>query len=486
MIKNNRREFLKKSIGLASLTTLALATGLPLFKKSKKPNIIFFLIDDLGWTDLGCYNSKVYKTPAIDKLAKEGVKFTDAYACHPMCLPSRVGVLSGQYPARLGVPGGKHGKGHSPLPLSTVTIAEALKKHDYKTFFAGKWHVGLEDAYPEHQGFDVNIGGHSKGQPATYFFPYKKEDHFANVPGLDKKGKHGEYLTDRLTDEAVDFITQNKKEQFFLFLSHYAVHTPLEAKEELTKDSQKIIDNTKYNGPAWTKEGPADCKMYQDNAVYSAMITSVDESVAKIRNTLQKLNLDDNTLIIFTSDNGGDSCKKNYNAQSTSTLPLRAGKCWLYEGGIRVPLIVSWPGKLKKNIVSDHIVTGIDHYPSILDIAGLPLRPKDHLDGKTYKNVVFGKKTKPRGPVFWNFPNLTLFDWVVGSENCSAIRHGKYKLIEFLDNKYIEMYNLEDDISEKNDLSKKEPEKAKELHQMLKNWRKEVDAPGPILPKKKK
>ncbi|MBI9019459.1 MAG: sulfatase [Phycisphaerae bacterium] len=475
----NRRNFLK----CAAATTIAnISTGCSsrgYFASKAKPNVVFILIDDMGWKDLSCYGSKIYKTPAIDQLANDGVLFSNAYAAHPMCLPSRVALMSGKYPVRYGAPGGTHPKGHSVLPLSDFTIAEAMKANGYQTFFAGKWHIGQKGAFPENQGFDINLGGHTAGQPASYFYPYKNEKKVANVPNLDG-GKNGEYLTDRLTDETVNFIKANKNKPFFVYLSHYAVHTPLEAKKDLVDQSQKIIDGTTFQGPAWTKEGPADRKMHQDNATYAAMVTSVDDSVAKIRKTLKALDLDENTIIVFTSDNGGDACKKDKIAKATSVIPLRGGKCWMYEGGIRVPMIVRWPGIAKAGTISDQVVTGPDHYPAILEMAGLPLRPKDHVDGKSYAPILSGKSNESRGPVFWHFPNLTLFDWVVGSENCSAVRDGKYKLIEFLDNNYVELYDLENDIEEKHDLSKKMPQKTSQMHQTLINWRKNVNAPGPM------
>ncbi len=452
-------------------------------KDKQKPNVVFFLIDDLGWKDLGCYGSEVYETPGIDKLAADGIRFTNAYAAHPMCLPSRVAIMSGKYPSRLGVPGGKHGKGHSPLPLEEVTIAEALKQHEYHTFFAGKWHIGKENAYPQHQGFDINLGGHAKGEPATYFYPYQIGDKVTNVPDLEG-GEEGEYLTDRLTDETIRFIKQKKDQPFFVFLSHYAVHIPLEAKDSLLKYYQAKMDTFNFRGEAWQEEGPADRKMHQDNPIYAAMVASVDESVQRIRNTLIDLELDDNTIIVFTADNGGDACKKNQNGYSTSNVPLRAGKCWMYDGGIRVPLIVYQPGSKMNGSVSEHLSTGVDHYPSILEMTGMPLLPDQHVDGISYARVLNEQEVPPRKPIFWHFPNLTLFDWVVGSENASAIFDGEYKLIEYLDNDYTEMYNLKEDISESHNLVGSLPAKTEELYNQLLQWRNEVNAPAPMLPKK--
>jgi arylsulfatase A-like enzyme len=440
--------------------------------------VIFILIDDMGWTDLGCYGSKLYKTPAIDQLASEGVKFTQAYACHPMCVASRVGIMSGKYPARNGVPGRQNSG--IPLPLSEITIPEALKEEGYETFFAGKWHLGVEGAFPEDQGFDINIAGHSKGQPDSYFYPYKSPRRPEwDVPGLEG-GMEGEYLTDRLTDETITFIKNNHSKPFFVFLSHYAVHVPLQAKPELVEPYREIIKEINYQGPEYQPEGRANQKMHQDNPVYAAMIESIDQGVAEIMKTLDELSLTDNTLIIFTSDNGGESCKMDRRSKSTTNFPLRAGKCWLYEGGIRVPLIVKGPGISNPGTVSAAQVTGMDHFPSILEMAGLPQMPEQHLDGVSYASVLQGMDRPVRKPMFWHFPTASRFDAVVGTENGTAVIHGDFKLIEFSPSGRKELYNLENDIEERNNLYNELPRKAREMHKLIKRWKKETNAPLPI------
>lgn len=471
-----RRVFLKRM----GYTVMATSIPWPLLAQknnNKRPNIIFFLIDDMGWTDLGCYGSKIYKTPAVDLLASEGVKFTQAYASHSMCIASRYAIMSGKYPARNGVPGRDYSG--IPLPLSEVTIAEALKSHGYATFFTGKWHLGKKGAYPEDQGFDVNIAGHSKGQPDSYFYPYKSPKRPDwDVPGLEE-GKDGEYLTDRLTDESIKFIRNNRQGPFFVYLSHYAVHVPLQGKPDLVKNYQDVVKNRHFQGPAYIKEGRANQKMHQDNPVYAAMVHSVDQSVAKIMKTLDELNLTDNTILIFTSDNGGDSCKIGNRGRGTSNVPLRGGKCWLYEGGIRVPFIVKWPGVTQPGTVLDAQVTGVDHYPSILEMASLQLRPEQHQDGVSYAPVLKSEDRPPRKPMFWNFPILSRFDAVVGSEDCTAVRYGDFKLIEFYPSGRVELYNLKKDIGEKHNLADKKTWKTKELRALIRQWKKETNAPLP-------
>ena len=486
MYQIDRRRFLSRLAGSSSALLLSsLATGIQAGKTSRKPNIVFILIDDLGWKDLSCYGSKLYETPAIDQLAKEGVRFTQAYCAHPRCVPSRVAIYSGKYPARCGSPG-KSGK----LKNSEVTFAEVLQDTGYETFFAGKWHLGRENnekfPYPQDQGFDVNVAGCSIGAPGSYFYPYQgtrknraKQTLVVDVPGLEG-GNEGEYLTDRLTTETVKFIRKQKDSPFLAVLSHYAVHTPLQAKEELVdKYEQKIKKMPEPEGPAYIKEGVGETKMFQDHPVYAGMIQSVDESVAKIRKTLDDLSLSDNTIIILTSDNGGLSNRgdRRYlgaRELATSNIPLRAGKGWCYEGGIRVPLIVKWPGVTKAGSESNAIITGTDYYPTILELTGQPLKPEQHMDGISFKKVLTREKSSTRRQAFWHSP-LGRPD-STGDENCTVIRDGDYKLIDWYDQQRVELYNINNDFKEQNDLSRELPEKTKELAEKVKAWRLKVNA----------
>lgn len=464
-----RRNFVK-TLGLAGLSLIP--SGLTKGEEhKKKPNVIFFLVDDMGWMDAGCYGSKIYNTPNIDKLASKGVRFTQAYACHPMCVASRYALMTGKYPARGGVPGGVKYQYPDSLPSSEYTIAEAFKDNGYRTFFAGKWHLH-SSIYPQHQGFEVNIGGHTWGAPASYFYPYGEKDNKRKVPGLSK-GKKEEYLTDRLTDETERFIRKNKDEPFLVYLSHYAVHSPLEGKETYVNKYKEIINNADFEGPAYKKEGKADLKMHQDNPDFAAMIQSVDDSLGQLMTLLEELDLTQNTIIVFTSDNGGDSCKLKRKGKSTSNYPLRTGKCWLYEGGIRVPLIASWPGTIKTGQVSEALVTGVDHYPTLLELTGQPPVPSQHLDGVSYTDTLKGSRLTPREPMYWHFPGVTK---AIDMASGSIIRDGDYKLINWYKSNTYELYNLRKDIGEKHDLAKTMPEKTTELLDKLKKWRTEVNA----------
>lgn len=331
----------------------------------RKPNFVFFLIDDLGWADVGCFGSKFYQTPNIDKLAKEGMRFTDAYAASPVCSPTRASIMTGKYPARLKLTNFLIGKRQGKLlpaeyihymPLEEVTITEALKETGYVCCFVGKWHLGGEPYWPEHQGFDINIGGTNSGMLHSYFGTQWQ----GNPP---VESNPGEYLTDKLTDEALKFIESNKDRSFLLYLSHYAVHIPLQAKQEMVEKYQAKAAKQPGKEPRFLPEGDTMAKQMQDHPVYAAMVESVDESVGQVTKKLEELGLADNTIVIFMSDNGGLSTAEGH---PTSNLPLRAGKGWLYEGGIREPVIIKWPGAVKPNSVCSEPVTSTDFYPTML------------------------------------------------------------------------------------------------------------------------
>ncbi len=470
---NNKLQFLKSLIRKTCKTWWFRATLFSCFflvetvKAENKPNVIFFLVDDMGWTDASCYGSEIFETPAIDKLASQGVRFTNAYASHPMCVASRYSLMTGKYHAR-----NKKTKKYGTMSLNEYTIAEAMRDGGYKTFFTGKWHLGKKGAYPQNQGFDVNVGGHKMGAPASYFYPYGDTTNVRRVPGLQDGGSQGEYLTDRLTDETIDFIKKNKDDRFFVYLSHYAVHTPFEGKKDFVEEYKNKISKAGFSGPTHTKVRDADQKRFQDNPVYGAMIKSVDQSLNRIMKTLEELDLDENTIIVFTSDNGGDACKTRKRGRSTSNLPLTGGKCWLYEGGIRVPYIVKWKNHITPN-VSDYSVCGVDHYPTILQLAGLDPQPQQHLDGSSVAPVLLGEKTEPRKPMFWYFKTGGFLQDVSGMEPGVVIRHGDFKLIEWYKSGTYELYNLMKDVGEHNDLSSTNPSKAQELLVQLQAWRQE-------------
>ena len=434
-------------------------------RRPGKPNFVFILIDDLGWKDVGFMGSGYYETPHIDRLSREGMVFRSAYANAPNCAPTRACLLSGQYTPRHGVfTVGTSERGQAknrkliPIPNTTTlspsfhTIAEALKSAGYINAHVGKWHLGKDpESGPNAQGFDVNIGGNYSGSPRSYFSPYKNADL--------RDGPEGEYLTDRLTDEALAFMESNRERPFFLYMSHYAVHTPIQAKQDITN---------KYR----QKEGSDG----QSNPKYAAMIESTDQSVGRILDKLDELQLRDNTVVVFFSDNGGHGAV-------TSMQPLRGAKGMLYEGGIREPAIVRWPGKVAPGATCDVPVIGIDFYPTMLEIAGVEREPDHLLDGESLVPLLTQTGPLQRDAIFWHFPAYlearknSATPW--RTTPAGAIRQGDFKLIEFFEDGHLELYNLKQDISEKKNLADKMPHKTTELHNRLLEWRKATHAPVP-------
>ena len=451
----NRRDFLA-ALGCASLGVAATARRAAAAAPSR-PNIIFILIDDMGWMDVGCDGGTFHETPNIDRLAAQGVRFTNGYAACPVCSPTRASILTGKYPARLHltdwIPGQRmpFEKLRRPdfrqeLPLEEVTVAEALKSAGYVTASIGKWHLGTEPYYPEHQGFDLNFGGRNIGQPGSYFYPFQQRP---DVP----KVRDNEYITDRLTDEAVKFIDANRDRPFFLYLPHYAVHTPLQGKEE---------DVAYFEKKGRPREG-------RNSAVYAAMVRSVDESVGRIMARLDELGIADNTLVVFTSDNGGL-------AKVTSNAPLRAGKGTLYEGGIREPLIIRWPGVVKPGSVCDTPVTSVDFFPTLLAAAGVPVpAPAGPLDGIDVTPLLRGGTVARQDALYWHYPHYH----AGGATPGGAIREGDYKLIDFYGEERFELYDLKADLGEQRDLAAEQPEKARALREKLHAWLRRVDAQMP-------
>jgi arylsulfatase A-like enzyme len=475
----NRRDFLKSCAVAANgfvLSNCAVAAASYVLSSStlqarigrKQPNIVLVFIDDMGWRDVGFMGSRYYETPNIDRLAGQGMVFTNAYANGPNCAPSRACLLSGQYTPRHGVyTVGTSSRGPSKLrkliPIANttvldwkiVTIAEAIKPAGYVSASIGKWHLGNDPQFgPIGQGFDVNVGGYSAGSPAKgYFVPY-------NNPELPD-GPPGEYLTDRLTHEALNFIQTNRDKPFFLYLPHYAVHTPLQAKGELINKYKK---KTGSHG--------------QSNPTYAAMIESTDQGVGRIMDKLDELGLRDNTVVFFFSDNGGVK-------GITSNEPLRGGKGMLYEGGIREPMFVRWPGVVKAGTICDTPIIGIDLYPTILEMTGVPKPRGKLLDGRSIVPLLKGRKSLNRKALFWHFPAYLqgkaegARDPYFRTRPGAAVRAGDWKLIEYFEDGALELYDLKDDISEQNNLVEVMPEKTAELHRLMLAWRKAVDAPVP-------
>lgn len=452
----------------------AIGMTVPAIAQGESPNFVFILVDDLGWSDLGVQGSEFYRTPNIDGLARSGMRFTSGYAACPVCSPSRAAILSGKYPARMDTTDwfGANRKGRllpahyvDRLPLEEVTLAEVLRENGYKTFFAGKWHLGAEPFSPENQGFEVNVGGIERGSPSGgYFSPYKN-------PKL-KDGPEGECLPDRLGDEVVRFIEANQDQPFLAYLSFYSVHTPLQTKDELKSryDQQVEALSPEEEFKPVCPQRSNQARQVQNHPVYAGMIQSVDENVGKILRKLNQLGLSENTVICFTSDNGGLSTSEG---RPTSNLPLKAGKGWLYEGGIRVPFFIRWPGVTQPESISDCPVIGNDFYPTILEMAGIARRPDQHRDAISLAPLLDGRTSSlDREALFWHYPHYGN----QGGRPGSAIRIGDYKLIEFFEDNTCELYNLKDDIGEHRDLAAAMPERVEMMKQRLHSWRESVDA----------
>jgi len=455
---------------------LLLVSVLTIQAAAPRPNVVFILADDLGWRDLGCYGSTFYETPNLDALARQGMRFTDAYAACNVCSPTRASILTGKYPARLHLTDWLPGRGDRPdqklnrphiqqfLPLEEVTIAEALKDAGYQTAFIGKWHLGATtNCYPEHQGFDLNLGGFFGGMTPSYFSPY-------GIPTL-ADGPKGENLNERLADEAGKFMEQSKDKPFLLYIAHYAVHTPLQAKPEVIEKYKAKAAKLDKSGPEFLSDHGRQVRQIQNHPIYGAMVESMDESVGRVMAKLKELNLETNTIVIFTSDNGGLSTAEG---TPTSNLPLRTGKGWAYEGGTREPLIVRWPGVTKPGSVSHGETISTDYYPTILQMLGLPLRPQQHLDGESIVPLLKGGNL-PERPLFWHYPHYSN----QGGVPHGAVRLGDFKLIEWYEDMHVELYDLKSDLGEQHDLAKENPAKAAELTKLLHDWRTQVDAQMP-------
>ncbi|MFC1734538.1 sulfatase [Candidatus Hydrogenedentota bacterium] len=450
---------------------------------ASKPNIVLILIDDLGWSDVGYNGNKYYETPNIDRLAGQGMRFTNAYAASQVCSPTRASILTGRHPARhhltwaitykkddtlpaekklsdepwlkLVAPGRLAG-----LPLEEITIAEELKKAGYATGIVGKWHLGKPPYTPENQGFDFNFGGSYYAGPPSYFYPYKID--------VIKDGVKGEFLSDRLGAEAVKFIEANRERPFFLYLSQYAVHSPYQAKPE-------VIDRYKK------KPGAGE----YFNPTFAGMVDGMDNCVGRVLVKLDELKLSDNTIVIFMSDNGGLTRSPSMGFHVTSNAPLRGGKTMIYEGGVREPMIVRWPGVAVPGSVCEDLVSTNDFFPTILAMAGLKPDPERALDGVSIVPLLKQEGGSGRDTVYWHSPHY-YGGWQTSREKrtwwntpCAAIREGDFKLIEFFEGR-IELYNLRKDIGETRNLIKEIPDKARDLQGKLRNWLDDVDAWMPI------
>lgn len=454
-------------------------------------NVVLIVIDDMGWKDLSGFGSSFYESPNIDALMASGIQFTNAYAACPVCSPSRASILTGKYPARLGVTdwidlsGSCHPcKGKlidapylKHLPLEEYNLAACLKDRGYHTYHVGKWHLGEERYYPCHQGFDVNIGGCSLGHPwKGYFSPYQIE----NL----SDGPEGEYLTDRLTDEAIRLIKRHDEKPFFLNLCHYTVHTPLGAKAEdiaYFEEKAKRLGLDKENPfilgdhfPTTIKADQRICRrVVQSDCVYAAMIRNLDQNIQKVVDALHQEQLLEETIIVFASDNGGLATAEG---SPTCNAPAREGKGWMNEGGNRVPFFIVAPSIIRPGSVSDYPTTSTDIYPTILSLIDSPLIPEQTVDGVDLSPLFKGKKLSDR-PLFWHYPHYGN----QGGTPSGAVLLDGWKLIEFFEDMHLELYDIDADVSESHDVSKDHPEVVHSLSSLLHDWQRDV---GAIFPQK--
>ena len=447
-----------------AIAVFILSAAFTVCSQTEKPNVIFILADDLGWRDAGCYGSTYYETPHIDHLASEGMRFTCAYAACAVCSPTRASILTGKYPARLHltdwIPGNflPRKKLRPPdwtrhLALTEMNLGRVFKASGYATASIGKWHLGGPDFYPEKQGFDVNIGGMYGGMTPSYFSPY-------NIPTLTN-GPPGEFLSNRLTAEAIQFIENHRAQPFFIYLPHYAVHVPITGKREIIEKYR-----LKFNPPGDPQRNP----------IYAALVESLDDSVGQIQATLDRLGLSRNTIIVLTSDNGGETGARH---SPTSNRPLRRGKGSPYEGGIRVPLIVKWPGVTLPGQISEHPVSSIDFYPTLLEMAGIPDAVSHQSDGASIVPLLTGTGLLADRSLYWHYPHYRF--GVITVPPYGIVRDGDFKLIEYFEDGNRELYNLRHDLGERQNLVMANPSKTRELTEKLHLWRKAVGAQMPVL-----
>ncbi len=457
-----------------------------------RPNIIFILLDDFGWRDLGCYGSGFYETPNMDALCAQSMRFTDAYASCPVCSPTRASVLTGRYPARVGITNFIDWVGRShpargrlidvpylkELPQTETSIAQALRDGGYATWHVGKWHLGGPGFYPQEHGFEENVGGCEVGSPGSsgYFSPW------SSIPALaDTDVPEGTNLTDYLTDRVLGLIaSRDPGRPFFLNLCYYTVHTPIQGKaekiakyeariRELGLDRVDTFEEGDFFPCAHRKERRIRRRLVQSDPVYAAMVESMDENVGRILQTLKAEGIADETVVVFTSDNGGLATSEG---SPTCNAPLAEGKGWMYEGGTREPLLVNWPGVTAPGSVCGVPVTSTDFYPTFLEMAGLDPMPEQHCDGVSLAPLLKGAGGLDREAIFWHYPHYGNQGGTPGS----SVRAGNYKLIEFFEDSHVELYHLRDDIGEDRDLADELPAVTARLSRLLADWRESIEA----------
>jgi arylsulfatase A-like enzyme len=449
--------------------------------EARRPNFVFFLVDDLGYMDIGANNPDTfYETPNVDRLAAQGMRFTDGYAANPVCSPTRYSIMTGKYPSRVDATnwfaGTRSGRFlpaplNDRMPLEEITLGEALRDAGYQTAFVGKWHLGpSEEFWPENQGFPLNVAGHHRGSPpGGYFAPFRN-------PRL-QDGPRGEHLTRRLTDESLAILERFRDQPFLLYLAYYTVHTPLQAPKELvakyqakaaalaSKEQPEFADEEQV----WPTDQPRRVRILQNHATYAAMVETMDTSVGRVLAKLDEMGMGDDTVVFFMSDNGGLSTSEG---SPTSNLPLRGGKGWLYEGGIREPFLIKWPGVTQAGSVCDTPVTSVDFYPTILSMAGLEPKPGQVIDGVSLVPLLKQSGALADRTLFWHYPHYSNQGGMPGG----AVRTGDYKLIERYEDGRTHLYNLAQDVGERQDLAKDQPERVLKMRRQLHQWYRQVDA----------
>ncbi|MCH2181257.1 MAG: sulfatase [Mariniblastus sp.] len=444
-----------------------------------RPNVLVLFVDDLGRHDLGCYGSEFYETPHIDRLARSGAQFAQFYSAHPVCSPTRAALMTGKVPQRVGITQWIPQPSNVHLPHAETTLAEAFQSAGYRTGYIGKWHLGEADhQQPLNHGFDWQRGVNRAGAPGSYFFPYRRKSNqqkknYWDVPDFED-GQQGDYLTDHLTDAAIEFISEGGQSPFFLCLAHYAVHTPIQSPPALVRrfeqKRQTVYGDTKAE--VIPEKNNAGSRPRQDNPAYAAMVSNLDDNVGRLLKCLEDRQLLENTVVVLTSDNGGLSTLKNGRIGPTSCLPMRAGKGWNYEGGIGIPTLVSWPGHVPAGKeINDPAIT-MDLYPTLLDLVGLDLKPQQHLDGVSLAPLLRGQDSPSTRERFlaWHYPH----NHGSGHSPSSALRRGDYKLLLRRGQEAPELYHLGNDPGEQSNLSQQQPVLAAELSGLLETWLEET------------
>ncbi|GAB5558625.1 MAG: sulfatase [Synoicihabitans sp.] len=467
---------------LPRLLTFFLLVAASLQAAADRPNVLFILADDLGWRDLSVEGSTYYESPHIDRIANSGVRFTRGYAACQVCSPSRAAIMTGKAPARVGITdwiGAKQGVDwkrntrllpayyQHNLPHRDISMAEAFLAAGYRTFFAGKWHLGGEGSYPEDHGFEINIGGHDKGSPPGGFFaPYTN-------PKMES-GPDGEALPLRLGQETADFIDAHGDQPFFAFLSFYQVHAPIQTTKELWAKYQQKAQSHPPVKERFLIDRTSPVRQVQDHPIYAGMVEAMDDGVGLALAALERNGLLENTIVVFTSDNGGVSAG---DGKATSNLPLRGGKGRQWEGGLREPYYIAGPGVSKAGTVSNVPAIHMDFYPTLLDLAGISPLPEQHVDGVSLRPLLDGSGKIEDRPLFWHYPHYGN----QGGEPSSIILHDDWKLIRYHEDGREELYHVTRDIGEQNDLADQEPGRVAQLSRRLTTWLDEVDARMPDI-----